>query len=289
MSLLERNIKLEVAVFSAGCALKAQLLGAQRVELSAPGSYRRGGLTPPLAEVLAVKGELKIPLRIMIRPVSIPDARHPGRKDDFVYTDDEFTRMLYDIIEFKNCGAMDLMRGDGFVFGILKERDEKPEVGGDDDDDDDGVAPAKGARLEVDKERCSILVETARPYPCVFHRAFDPIAQTDEYWKQGLDDLLECKFDSLLTSGGPESHTDSQKLRSMIDHALPDLEITVGGGVRSTNTAQLITDLGAHCTKDIWLHSSCLVPKGPFEAQKEAVDPDLLRDLLVVINQLRQK
>ncbi|CAG9999855.1 unnamed protein product [Clonostachys byssicola] len=281
MSLLERNIKLEVAVFSAGCALKAQLLGAQRVELSAPGSYRRGGLTPPLAEVLAVKGELKIPLRIMIRPVSIPDDRHPGRKDDFVYTDDEFTHMLYDIIEFKNCGAMDLMRGDGFVFGILKERDEKPE--GDDD-------LAKGARLVVDKERCSILVKTARPYPCVFHRAFDPIAQTDEHWKQGLDNLLECKFDSLLTSGGPEPHTDSQKLRGMIDRALPeDLEITVGGGVRSTNAAQLITDLGAHRTKDIWLHSSCLVPKGPFEAQREAVDPDLLRDLVVVIDQLRQK
>jgi copper homeostasis protein len=282
MSLLERNIKLEVAVFSAGCALKAQLLDAERVELSAPGSYRRGGLTPPLSEVLAVKGELKIPLRIMIRPISIPDPRHPQRKDDFIYTDDEFTRMKWDIIEFKNCGAMDLMRGDGFVFGILKERDEKPAG-------DDGVPLAKGARLEVDKERCAVLVETARPYPCVFHRAFDPIAQTDEYWKQGLDDLLECKFDSLLTSGGPESHTDSQKLHQMIDYALPDLEITVGGGVRSTNTTQLIADLGAHCTKDIWLHSSCLVPKGPFEAQKEAVDPELLRNLLVVINQLRQK
>ncbi|VUC34978.1 unnamed protein product [Clonostachys rosea] len=282
MSLLERNIKLEVAVFSAGCALKAQQLNAERVELSAPGSYLRGGLTPPLAEVLAVKGELKIPLRIMIRPVSIPDPRHPGRKDDFVYTDDEFTRMKYDIIEFKNCGAMDLMRGDGFVFGILKERDERPEG-------DDGAPVAKGARLEVDKERCSILVETARPYPCVFHRAFDPIARTDEYWKQGLDDLLECKFDSLLTSGGPESHTDSEKLHKMIDHARPDLEITVGGGVRSTNTTQLIAELGAHNTKDIWLHSSCLVPKGPFEAQKEAVDPELLKDLLVVINQLRQK
>lgn len=58
---------------------------------------------------------------------------------------------------FTASGNMSLERGDGFVFGCLKE-------------DERGIHGARGLVVDVVKNK--ELVELARPFPAVFHRAF---------------------------------------------------------------------------------------------------------------------
>ncbi|KFY78457.1 hypothetical protein V499_02358 [Pseudogymnoascus sp. VKM F-103] len=124
---------LEIACFNAPSALIAASAGADRIELCADRSV--GGTTPLLADLEAIKAEVKIPVMVMIRP----------RGGDFIYSNEEFTQMEEDIGRFRELA-------DGFVFGILK--------------DEEGVTV-------VDKQRNSELVELARPLPCTFHRAVD--------------------------------------------------------------------------------------------------------------------
>ncbi|KFH41294.1 Copper homeostasis protein-like protein [Hapsidospora chrysogenum ATCC 11550] len=276
MSPQPTQLPLEVAVFSGANAIQAQNQGAHRVELNAPGSYLRGGLTPPVDELTSVSPWLKIPLRIMIRPVGAPLESTTGRgRGDFMYIPAEFDAMKRSIAAFKATGAMDVLRGDGFVFGILTtaptehtERDAR-------------------ARVRVDVPRCTELVKLASPFPCVFHRAFDPIADT-ELLHQGLRDLSACGFDGLLTAGGagPSHEAHLQRLDGMafyieMHRELRDLQLVVGGGVRAHNADRAVAKLGTHKHGRVWLHSACLArnPAGG-GAAGENVDDVELRNLI---------
>lgn len=274
------KISLEVAVFSGYNAIKAQQAGAHRVELNAPGSYAAGGLTPPVKELTSIASELKIPIRIMIRPVGQPLAptEAPGQPD-FVYSADEFSQMQTSIESFKASGVMNPVRGDGFVFGILKPVSEGQ---ADSVADTNSVSSCAGpSSSAVDRERCAVLVELARPFPCVFHRAFDPIAASDRV-HQGLRDLMDCQFDGLLTSGGPGSHEGHiETLEGIINHVSERLQIIVGGGVRSKNASRVVAPLGIHNDNTVWLHSACLTKTaGKSYEEMEMVDGVELSDLL---------
>ena len=52
-----RKVPLEVAVFSIEDALRAQTLGASRIELNATGSYAVGGLTPTVQQLQQLRAE----------------------------------------------------------------------------------------------------------------------------------------------------------------------------------------------------------------------------------------
>lgn len=159
---------LEVPVFSPHSASLAIAQHAARVELNRDGSYPDGGLTPTLADLKrlvldnntgttsATTGTSVAPIRVMIRPRGPPPE---GQGPDFLYSDEEFEGMKEAIESFRLLGAMKPERGDGFVFGCLKEKKEKEKEG-------------EKRMLVVDVERNRELVELAKPFLAVFHRAF---------------------------------------------------------------------------------------------------------------------
>jgi copper homeostasis protein len=128
------EIAIEICVDSAESAMAAQRGGADRIELCA--DLLEGGITPSAGMIELVRGELSIPLHVMVRP----------RGGDFFYSDAEFRIMRRDIEVAKGLHA------NGVVFGIL-------DVYG-----------------NVDIERTRKLVEQARPLSVTFHRAFDMAA-----------------------------------------------------------------------------------------------------------------
>lgn len=246
-------LPLEVAVFSSRDALTAQAAGAQRIEFNAPGSYPDGGLTPPLDELRLLSPQLRIPARVMIRPRGPP----ADGSMDFVYSEAELELMREAVAEIKAAGVMDVARGDGFVFGILCKR---------------------GETYAVDEEVCKALVEAANPVPCVFHRAFDPIAQGDE-WQDGLDALVRCGFEGLLTAGGtPGKYCENlERLDALVKHADGKVQLVAGGGVRHHNVGEPLGVLGGHKRGSVWVHSAALRSSG------DGIDEEELKSLLAQI------
>ncbi|CAK7263210.1 hypothetical protein SEPCBS119000_000378 [Sporothrix epigloea] len=242
---------LEVPVFSAAAAKVAVEHGATRLEVNRAGSYAAGGLTPTLAEVEAIADAVPVPLRIMIRP-----RRPQVEQADFLYTDDEFQQMRRELAAFVASGLLQHDRGDGFVFGILKEN--------------------STGRLGVDIERNRELVQAARPYACAFHRAFDLVlgdaaAADKRHAESALAAIRECGFSGVLTAGGPGSRgalDHAAMLKELVSTAItagtnaPCLEIIVGGGVRSSNVRTLAAQVlrGSNKARHaVSFHSSCLV------------------------------
>lgn len=248
---------LEVPVFSPSSAHTAIRLGASRIEYNASGSYPEGGLTPKNLADLGGFSSSGIPIRIMIRPRGPPDAPEP----DFIYSDQEVTLMKEDILGFRESKLLNADRGDGFVFGILKSS----QVG----------------HLIVDMERNKSLVQLARPYRCVFHRAFDDLigslSGTAGSWEQALEDVIACGFDAILTSGGPGRAPDNIKVvKEVIAAANGRIEIIVGGGVRSQNVRDIAESIGD--SKGAWFHSSCLTSSSGAEVDEGEVQ-NILREL----------
>lgn len=252
------SIGLEVPVFGGGAARNAVAAGASRIELNAAGSYPEGGLTPSLEDLRAAAA-LDVPLRIMIRPRGPPSPENAGR--DFIYSDDEFARMRDDIAMFKDSGLLNAERGDGFVFGILVEVEGRGE----------GSRENAGG-CAVDVRRCADLVDAARPFKTVFHRAFDEVvsdgASADGVkgsppWRYALRELARCRFDGILTSGGLGSAADNMDVLAKVMEEAGSLgiEIIVGGGVRSKNVPDLRRRLPlGEEGRRVFMHSSCLPP-----------------------------
>lgn len=122
---------LEIACFQPGSAVIAAREGADRIELCA--EQKAGGVSPPADWLPYLKGLIKIPIYVMVRP----------RAGNFVYSDGEFEVMKAEVEALKSGKA------DGVVFGILTQDN------------------------EVDVSRTTELVQLAHPLPCTFHRAFD--------------------------------------------------------------------------------------------------------------------
>ncbi|KAH0522220.1 hypothetical protein TsFJ059_006104 [Trichoderma semiorbis] len=268
------KLNCEVAVFSGASGLEAQAMGAKRIELNAPGSYDEGGLTPPVKELTSIASQLECAVRIMIRPRGPP--RTPVQQvgqdqekkkaeeeeqvqvqvqydplQDFIYTDAEIALMEQAIHNFKATRVMNPIRGDGFVFGILKLQTKASTL-----------AKYPDLTVTIDEERCKLLIDAARPFPCVFHRAFDPIAAS-ERWSKGVDILVRCGFDGVLTSGGlGNAHENLEKLDAICHRAVPgSLQVIAGGGVRRNNVHRSVAQLSVHGTKSVWIHTASLANK----------------------------
>jgi copper homeostasis protein len=124
------------------------------------------------------------------------------RGGDFFYSDEEIVEMKQDIKQFKKLGV------DGFVFGILNE---------------DG---------SVNKKKNQELVNLAHPLSCTFHRAFDVVKDAE----QALEDIINCGFKTILTSGQEinveEGIFNIEKIQKLANGRI---EIMPGGGLRSSN------------------------------------------------------
>lgn len=150
-------IRLEVPVFSPASVDRIIRSGYRtRLELNAPGSYPQGGTTPAVdtyRQVLLANTDN--PIRVMIRPRGPP----ADGSQDFLYDLNEIYAMQAAMEEWKASGLMSLAKGDGFVFAVLIRDPTSAslqEIGG----------------TWISEHHCGDLVQVAKPYPCVFHRAF---------------------------------------------------------------------------------------------------------------------
>ncbi len=124
----------------------------------------------------------------------------------FFYSDDEFVEMKSSIISFKEGGA------DGFVFGILTSDN------------------------EIDEAKNRELLELAGSTPCTFHRAFDRTADLEK----SIHTLIKLGFKTVLTSGGKSTAMEGKEmLKILVGKYSDQIEILIGGGVRSKNIAEL--------------------------------------------------
>lgn len=150
---------------------------------------------------------------------------------DFYYSDLEFEVMKKDLLEFKKSGA------DGFVFGILNSGN------------------------TIDIHRNKVLVDLAGDIPCTFHRAFDRTPDLDAAIKH----LIDIGFKTVLTSGGKSSAMEGKEnLRNLIEKYGSQIEILVGGGVRSGNISEL-----KNFTKGTHFHSSAIPSYEVFASDEE--------------------
>ncbi len=134
------------------------------------------------------------------------------RGGDFLYTQTELEIIKADIESCKKAGA------EGVVFGVLTSEG------------------------KIDKEICSRLVELAYPMKTTFHRAFD--MTSDPY--QSLNDIIECGFDILLTSGMQNKAIDGINiLKELVVLADDKIEIMPGSGISEENILEIATKTNA--------------------------------------------
>jgi copper homeostasis protein CutC len=173
--------------------------------------------------------------------------------------------MAASIKDFTSSGLLSPPRGDGFVFGVLKHNEAtgRPEL--DAERNRELVALAKGG-----SEGGSITVK------CVLHRAVDDLltgAETEDEVGRVLEEVRDCGFDGMLTSGGRGSAVENVgRLKEVVRVAGREgVEVIVGGGVRRDNLAKLVDGLegGSGVGERVWFHSSCLNNQEMFD-EKEA-------------------
>ncbi|URC13034.1 copper homeostasis protein CutC [Flavobacterium sp. B183] len=157
------------------------------------------------------------------------------RGGDFVYTEEEFLEMKQDIKQLKELGV------DGFVFGILNQ---------------DG---------SINKEQNLELVQLASPLSCTFHRAFDVVNSIE----QGLEEVIACGFQTILTSGRGKNVEEGIFDLEVIQKLANDrIEIMPGGGLRSSNIKLLQEKL-----QPTFYHSSAITD------QTETANPEEIKEL----------
>lgn len=142
------------------------------------------------------------------------------RGGSFVYTEIEFQLMKTTVLAFKE------LKVDGFVFGILDENN------------------------RIDKDKNKELVELAHPLPCTFHRAFDEVSDVF----QSLEEVIDCGFTTLLTSGQAQNVVDGVAVLSeLVKKANNRITIMPGGGLRSSNIELILKETNA-----LFYHSSAI-------------------------------
>lgn len=163
------------------------------------------------------------------------------RGGDFVYSDEEIVEMKQDIKQFKK------LKVDGFVFGILN---------------------ADGS---VNTTRNKELVQLSSPLPCTFHRAFDVVKEVE----QSLEEVINCGFTTILTSGQGKSVVEGISVLNQIQKLSKNrIVIMPGGGLRSGNISILKEKL-----KPTFYHSSAITDA------TETADPKEIKALLTHLQQ----
>ena len=104
-----------------------------------------------------------------------------------------------------------------------------------------GVLNAAG---RVDQEAVAYLVEKAKGAPVTFHKAFDQIPNQ----KEGLETLILCGVERVLTAGGKESAlAGAEQIAALVAQARDRITVIPGGGVRANHARDLALQTGASC------------------------------------------
>lgn len=196
---MEKN-KLEICCFNLESAIIAAESGADRIELCAdPAS---GGTTPATGLIKTVRKKIGIELYPIIR----------SRGGDFLFSEEEFEMMLYEVEVCKSAGC------EGIVIGLLLP---------------DG---------QVDKSKVAKLIEKAYPLGVCFHRAFDWTRNPFE----ALEDIIDMGCERILTSGQrPTAIEGTQLIKDLIQQADGRIEIMPGSGIRAENIREIKDKTGA--------------------------------------------
>lgn len=143
------------------------------------------------------------------------------RGGDFCYTEDEMQTILDDIRYCRDIGAA------GVVVGFLHE---------------DG---------RVNTDYCHRAMEAARGMEVTFHRAFDRCA----HWPEALEQIIECGFHRILTSGQqPTALQGVETLKAIRQQAAGRIVILAGSGINADNAATIIRTTGVS-----EVHGSCKI------------------------------
>ena len=174
--------------------------GASRIELCE--NLETGGVTPSRDLIREVLSVCPLPVNVLIRP----------RGGDFVFSDNETSRMIEDIVFCRQAGAA------GIVSGALL---------------------ADGS---VDTGTMHKLISAARPLSVTFHRAFD--CCNDPY--RAIEDIIALGCDRLLTSGLSASAFEGRELiRELVTIAGDRIVVMPGAGIRPSNIAYIDRATGA--------------------------------------------
>lgn len=161
------------------------------------------------------------------------------RGGDFVYNDNEFEQMENDLMSFKSIAS-------GFVFGLLDTSN------------------------NIDAARNRHLVRLAAPLPCTFHRAIDGTLDLDK----ALEQVIDCGFHSVLTSGGGKSASDGADTVAGLQKRFGQrISIIVGGGIRSSNLMEV-----KRSTVVPWFHSAAITQRGEVVDSEEIVKMQAVLD-----------
>ena len=128
------------------------------------------------------------------------------RAGNFCYSNLEMEEIIQDIEFCKQVGC------EGVVIGALNE---------------DG---------NVDLENTKQMVEAASPMEVTFHRAFDQVSDS----KKGLQQLIDCGCDRVLTSGTKDTVKEGlEVLKELAEQAQDKIKIMPGGGLDVVSALQL--------------------------------------------------
>lgn len=181
--------------------------GANRVELC--DNLAEGGTSVSYGiakHVVKICHEQNVSVMAMVRP----------RKGNFVYTKEEISVMIDDILMYKKIAV------DGVVFGCIT---------------DSGL---------LDKPAIIELLRAAAGLEVTFHMAFDELVETEKL--PAIDWLAEHGVTRILTHGGDGAKLPEETFvqwRKYIDYAAGRIIILPGGGIKSHNMEWITKETGA--------------------------------------------
>jgi copper homeostasis protein len=207
---------------------------ADRVEICQELSC--GGLTPSIA---LVQKSLSIGLntQVLIRP----------RSGDFVYTEDEKTQIIDELLFFQELGVQ------GAVVGALNVK----------------------RALDLSFLR-QLRLLTPR-IELTFHKAFDDIYN----WQKALEELIAMKYDRVLTAGSAVNvELGIPRLKQMIEFASDRIQILPGGGIIPENIGVIIDSLQHNAIHFSGTKNEDFTRSDHFGAQGLIINEDKLRKLI---------
>lgn len=181
--------------------------GANRIELC--DNLAEGGTSVSYGvakHVVEICHEQNVSVMAMVRP----------RKGNFVYTKEEISIMIDDILMYKKLLA------DGVVFGCIT---------------DAGL---------LDKPAINELLKAATGLEVTFHMAFDELIEKEKL--SAIDWLAEQGVTRILTHGGDGAKLPEETFvhwRKYIDYAAGRIIILPGGGIKSHNLEWITKETGA--------------------------------------------
>lgn len=197
---MDNHLIFEACVESLEEAIAAEQAGAHRIELCS--ALDQDGLTPSEELTMQCLKKLTIPVMAMVRP----------RGGDFVYSEDEISKMERDIDFFKEVGV------NGVVFGLLTEHH------------------------FIDVINIKRLVRRALPLEITFHKAIDYSFDVLKSFQE-LNSIYGIS--RVLTSGGLDTAWHGKLvIKAMNELAGRRIEIIAAGNILPENRIQIAEATG---------------------------------------------